>query len=148
MKLVDSFLLSLPGSALKHGEITIKKPLHLTVEQFVITRGWPFRGFAPLYVCSKPGSHWLWVQLWVLTTTANANQGPQAGVTWEKGSKHLCCTRRSWNVSSTSSLSAALASFLHVLLQHCQKQRVIQIKTSWSCPWEEGRREGDTGGSR
>lgn len=35
--------------------------------------------------------------------------------------------------------SAALALFLHVLLQHSKKQRVIQKKTSRSSLWEQGR---------
>lgn len=111
------------------------------MEPLVITCGWVFRGFAAFRVCWNLGSHWFRVQLWVLTTTANKNQGPQPGITWEKGLKHFCCTL-------LLAVSAALVSFSHVLLQHSQKQRVIQKNKPLVVDLERWEWEGEGRGGR
>lgn len=140
VKSVDSFLLSLPGRELEHRDIKTKKS-PLTVEPFVITTGWVFRGFAPFCACWNLGSHWLWVQLWVLTNTANKKQGPQPGITQKKGLKHFCCTL-------LLALSAALALLQHSQKQsHTDKNHLLLLTLRGGNGRERGpRRKGDTGG--
>lgn len=53
MKLVDGFLLSLPGRELKHREIKIKKNLHLTVEHKSRNKRLSFQRFCTILCLFK-----------------------------------------------------------------------------------------------